>query len=221
VTGRETGPGLLDSGLEALGVTPGQRVTGLLNTYADELEKWSRSYNLVSVKNREELIVRHLLDSISVQRWIGPSPLLDVGSGAGLPGIPLAIIRPETEVTLLDGNGKKVRFCQHVRRTLGLENVFPVQSRLEAFEPGLKFDQVITRAFSSLVDFAAAARRLLAPGGRMLAMKGHWPHDEIAELPDDVHVDSVEPLNVPHLHAERHLVMMSVTAPSASPRSTS
>ena len=92
----ETGPDLLESGLEALGIEPDSRITGLLYAYADELEKWSRSYNLVSVRNRDELIVRHLLDSISVQQWIGSSPLLDIGAGAGLPGIPLAIIHPDT-----------------------------------------------------------------------------------------------------------------------------
>jgi 16S rRNA (guanine527-N7)-methyltransferase len=214
------GPDLLESGLEMLGIAADSQVNDALLAFAAELKKWSHSYNLVSAGDREDLIVRHVLDSLSVQQWISESPLLDLGCGAGLPGTPLAIIRPAVKVTLLDGNGKKIRFCQHVQRKLDLPNVFPVHVRAEAFQPKRRFEQVISRAFASLSDFAALARHLLAPGGRMLAMKGHWPNDEISALPADIRVESVEPVNVPHLHAERHLVMMSVTASPATPRSS-
>jgi 16S rRNA (guanine527-N7)-methyltransferase len=216
----EMGPGPLESGLETLGIAADPRLIALMGVYLDELDKWSRTYNLVSFRDRKELVVRHLLDSLSVQPWIGAEPLLDLGTGAGLPGIPLAIARPDLKVTLLDGNGKKLRFCRHVQRKLALHNVETVQARTEDFEPRPRFAQIISRAFASLADFAAAAQPALAPGGHLLAMKGRWPHDEITNLPGDVHVDAVEPLSVPHLHAERHLVMMSFSAPTATSRSS-
>lgn len=187
--------------------SPGQ-VDDLV-AYLFLLERWNRTYNLTSVKEPESMVTRHLLDSLAVAPWIRGS-LLDAGSGAGLPGIPLAILLPETAITLLDSSGKKVRFLNHVRRELGLRNVTPVQHRLESFCPARHLDDVISRAFADLASFARAARRLAAPPTRLLAMKGRYPSEELRALPGWVCVQSVEKLSVPGLQENRHLVIMSV-----------
>lgn len=143
--------------------------------------------------------------------WVGSGRLADVGAGAGLPGIPLAIARPELAVTLVDSAGKKVRFMNHVKRALRLDNIHPVHARIESFEPGAPFDTLISRAFSRLDEFAAAVRHLCGEGVRLLAMKGRYPGDEIEQLPAWIEVVSVEKLAVPGLHEQRHLVIMTPT----------
>ena len=137
--------------------------------------------------------------------------VLDVGTGAGLPGIPLAIMDPELDVTLLDSTAKKVRFLNHVMRVLNLQNVEAAQARVEEYNAYAPFDVVVSRAFSSLADYAGAARHLLGPRSRLLAMKGKRPEAEISDLPDWIMVEAVEKLAVPGLHADRHLVIMSLT----------
>lgn len=158
----------------------------------------------------DDLYTRHLLDSLAILPYLADGPLLDVGSGAGLPGLPLAIARPGLEVTLLDSAGKKARFLRHCVRTLGLDNVEVVSARVENFQPGVEFGTITARAFSALTAFAEAVRHLSGPKTRLLAMKGKRPGEEINDLPDWVRVDSVQPLEVPGLAAQRHLVLMSV-----------
>jgi 16S rRNA (guanine527-N7)-methyltransferase len=138
--------------------------------------------------------------------------LLDAGTGAGLPGVPIAIMDPELEVTLLDSSGKKIRFLNHVRRELVLENVTPVQQRLESFHARDSYDTIISRAFSDLASFARAARHIVGASSRLLAMKGRFPENELRGLPEWIHTESVEKLAVPGLQEERHLVIMSVIA---------
>ena len=184
-----------------------EQVSTLL-AYLDLLVRWNQTYNLTAVRTPYEMIPRHLLDSLSVLPWLAGQRLLDAGSGAGLPGVPLAIARPELEVTLLDSAGKKIRFLNHLCRELTLGNANPVQARLETYEPEAAFDAIISRAFSSLAAFAAATRHL-AGTARLLAMKGRYPAHELAELPDWVQVHSVEQLVVPGLQEDRHLVIMS------------
>ena len=197
----------LSSGLDALGLTfDDDRQTALL-AYLAELHRWNRSYNLTAVRDPLDMVTRHLLDSLAVLPWIGDGPLLDAGTGAGLPGVPLAIARPRVQVILLDSAGKKVRFLNHVRRVLRLENTQPVQARLESFTPAAPVATVISRAFAGLADFAAAARHV-AP--RLLAMKGRAPQSEIDALPEYVRVEAVEELDVPGLQEDRHLVIMSL-----------
>ena len=150
-----------------------------------------------------------MLDSLSVLPFIPAGRLLDVGAGAGLPGIPLAIARPSLDVTLVDSAGKKVRFMGHVRRELQLENIHPRHERVQSLEVGERFDAVISRAFSDLSVFAEAVRHLCGNGVRMLAMKGRHPDKELQALPRWVEVVSVEKLAVPGLHEQRHLVIMS------------
>ena len=178
-------------------------------TYLRLLHRWNSSFNLTAVRDPLEMVGRHLLDSLAILPWVRGPRVLDAGSGAGLPGVPLAIARPEWTVVLLDSAGKKVRFLRQVRRELGLDNLEPVQERLERFRPEVGFDTVVSRAFASLADFASAARHLVA-GGRLLAMKGRYPEAELADLPDDIRVEAVEKPRVPGLQEERHLVIMSV-----------
>jgi 16S rRNA (guanine527-N7)-methyltransferase len=180
-----------------------------LLAYLDLLQRWSRAYNLTAIRDPEEMVSRHLLDSLSILPWIGGLRVLDAGTGAGLPGVPLSIARPDLAVTLLDSAGKKVRFLNHVARELCLKNVHPVQARLESYEPECPFETIVSRAFSSLAAFAVAARHL-AGTARLLAMKGHYPADELGDLPAWVRVESIEKLAVPGLQQNRHLVIMSV-----------
>ena len=156
------------------------------------------------------MVTRHLLDSLSVAPWIKGRRLLDAGTGAGLPGIPLAITKPDREVTLLDSSGKKIRFLNHVRRELGLDNITTVQERLESYSAETRHDVIISRAFTSLASFARAARRLAAAPSRLLAMKGRLPQSELNDLPGWVRIDAIEKLDVPGLQQDRHLVIMSV-----------
>jgi 16S rRNA (guanine527-N7)-methyltransferase len=203
----------LESGLEELtGQVPDDETLTALSSYLELLQRWNRSYNLTAIKDPGEMVVRHLLDSLSIMPWISAPQLLDAGSGAGLPGIPLAIAMPELEVTLLDSAGKKVRFMNHVRRKLDLPNIRPLQARLETFSTGEEFGCIVSRAFSSLSTFAGAARHLAAGPTRLLAMKGRYPEAELRLLPEWIHVETVEKLTVPGLQEERHLVIMSVIA---------
>lgn len=194
--------------LNELDIGPAQEQ--MLLEYLVQLEHWNKAYNLTAVRDPVEMVTRHLLDSLSVAPFIEGGRLLDAGTGAGLPGIPLAVARPALEVTLLDSSGKRVRFLSHVRRQLGLENISPVQERLESFAPDQPFDVIISRAFSDLVSYAQAARHLAAAPARLLAMKGRYPERELQEVPEWLRIDSVEKLVVPALQEDRHLVIMSV-----------
>jgi 16S rRNA (guanine527-N7)-methyltransferase len=196
--------------LNELDIGPAQEQ--MLLEYLVQLEHWNKAYNLTAVRDPVEMVTRHLLDSLSVAPFIAGGRLLDAGTGAGLPGIPLAVARPALEVTLLDSSGKRVRFINHVRRQLGLENIHPVQERLESFAPDQPFDVIISRAFSDLVSYAQAARHLAPVPARLLAMKGRYPERELQEVPEWLRIDSVEKLVVPALQEDRHLVIMSVIA---------
>ena len=194
--------------LAGLSLQP-EQVKSLL-MYLDQLSRWNRTYNLTAVRDPVEMVSKHLLDSLSVLPWVGDGCLLDAGTGAGLPGLPIAIARPDLHVTLLDSAGKKIRFLNHVKRQLRISNIEPVKARLEAWQAAAGCDSIISRAFTSLAAFASAVRQAGAPDSRLLAMKGRLPTDEIDELPEWVRVDSVERLSVPGLQEDRHLVIMSL-----------
>lgn len=181
-----------------------------LAQYLDELRRWNRAYSLTAIDDPSEMVVKHVLDSLSIAPWVH-GRVLDVGTGAGLPGIPLAIMDPELDVTLLDSTAKKVMFLNHVARALGLQNIEAWQARVEEYEALAPFDVIVSRAFSSLAEFAAATRHLLGPRSRLLAMKGRRPDEETAGLPDWIGIEAIEKLAVPGLHEERHLVIMSLT----------
>lgn len=180
----------------------------LLVAYVDMLHKWNKAYNLTSVRDPNEMLVRHILDSIVVAPYLQGQRFIDVGTGPGLPGIPLAIVLPDAHFTLLDSLGKRVRFLRQVQHELKLENITPVHSRVEAYPSEPPFDGVISRAFASLNDMVSWCHHLPGEKGRFYALKGQLPGDEIASLPDDFSVESVEKLHIPQLEGERHLVII-------------
>ncbi len=176
--------------------------------YLELLQQWNRAYNLTSITGFDDMTVRHIRDSLSVQPFLAGTTVLDAGSGAGLPGIPLALAEPARRFTLVDSVGKKVRFLRQAITELRLANATAVQARLEEWQPPAPFDTVVCRAFGSLAAFAAACGRLAAPGGRLVAMKGRRPDAELAALPAPWRAVQVERVAVPGLDAERHIVVL-------------
>ncbi|RWR03392.1 16S rRNA methyltransferase [[Pantoea] beijingensis] len=176
--------------------------------YVEMLNKWNKAYNLTSVRDPEQMLTRHILDSIVVNPHLQGERFIDVGTGPGLPGIPLAIVRPDAHFTLLDSLGKRIRFLRQVQHELKLENIEPVQSRVEAFSAEPPFDGVISRAFASLNDMVSWCHHLPAKNGAFYALKGVLPDEEIAALPADYSVDKILRLTVPQLEGERHLVII-------------
>lgn len=200
----------IEEGLTGLGIEAGTDQVGQLAQYLELVRKWNRSYNLVSKGDLDHLVTRHLLDSLAIQPYLKPGALLDVGSGAGFPGLPLAVMEPGRPVILLDSAGKKTRFLRHVVRTLGLQNIEVVHSRVERFSPGHEFSNISSRAFSTLAGFAEAVRHVAGADTRLLAMKGKRPQQELAGLPDGVRAEAVHRIEVPDPGAERHVVLMSL-----------
>lgn len=177
--------------------------------YVTLLDKWNSAYNLTSVRDPEEMLIKHVLDSLVVAPYLTGQHFIDVGTGPGLPGVLLAIYYPEKQFTLLDSLGKRIRFLNQVKMQLQLQNIHPLQSRVEDHQPLQGYDGVISRAFASLNDMLNWCRHLPAPDGRFFAMKGAAVQEEIAALPDFVKVDAIHPLQVPQLDAQRHLVVLS------------
>ncbi len=199
---------LLSRGLERMALAADDALIESLLAYLAELIRWNKAYNLTAVRDPQEMVIRHLLDSYSVQPYISGSRVIDVGTGAGLPGIPLALANPDQFFILLDSNGKKVRFLQHVVGTLGLCNVTPVQSRLDEYKEDTWFDTVVCRAFTSLAEFVAFSSHLVAPEGRLVAMKGKLPTEELERLPEGWEVQAAEPVAVPGLEGDRHVIVI-------------
>jgi len=196
--------------LDEAGITLTDHQKSQLVAYVEMLHKWNKAYNLTSVRNPDEMLVRHILDSIVAAPHLQGERFIDVGTGPGLPGIPLAIVLPDAHFTLLDSLGKRVRFLRQVQHELKLTNITPVQSRVEDFSAVPPFDGVISRAFASLTDMVSWCHHLPGPDGRFYALKGLIPSDEIALLPIDLSVESVIELSVPHLEGERHLVVVKL-----------
>lgn len=205
--------GELADGLRALRLP--ETLAPPLLAYLDLLQRWNQAYNLTAVRDPREMLTRHLLDSLAMAPYVDASPLADLGTGPGLPGIPLAIADPQLQVTLVDSNGKMARFQREAVRVLGLSNVRVVQSRAEnVAEPGA-YRLLTARALDRLAGIIKVGGHLLAPGGRLLALKGQRPDEEIAELPPGWTATAVHALQVPGLDAERHLV--EVTRDGAEP----
>ncbi len=199
---------ILDKGLVSSGLTLSTRARAQLLDYIAMLAKWNRVYNLTSVRKPQDMLTRHILDSLVVQPHIKGPRILDVGTGAGLPGLVLAIANPEWQVVLLDSSGKKLRFVRQCVAELGLHNVTVDHSRIEDYQPDMLFDTIISRAFSSLDEMYKHCAQLCAEDGRILAMKGIYPLAEIEALPDQALVFASHALTVPGLDAQRHLVEM-------------
>ena len=195
----------LETGLTQLGL-PTALATPLLD-YLALLERWNATYNLTAIRDPHEMLVKHLLDSLAMQPFVRTvDTLADLGTGPGLPGIPLAITTPGLQVTLVESNGKKARFLREATRQLKLDNVQVVQSRIEAFQSATPFAAITARALATLPLILQLGGHLLGPQGHLLAMKGLPPQDEIDALPAGWQLAAVHPLQVPGLAAERHLV---------------
>jgi 16S rRNA (guanine527-N7)-methyltransferase len=225
----------LKAGIAALGLALPEGAEQKLLAYLALLDKWNRVYNLTAVRDAERMVSHHLLDSLAAvpvfdtilaarlhpnpppegegaNAGLRPPAVIDVGSGGGLPGIPLAIARPDLRVTLIDSIAKKTAFLQQARAELGLANLSVVTGRVEDYTPDTRFDLITSRAFSDLREFVMLTRHLLQPGGRWLAMKGLYPHEEAAALPSGVKVSADHALVVPGLEATRHLIVLESAA---------
>ena len=202
--------GLAD-GLVKLGIAVPEDAQARLIKYLGLIEKWNKVHNLTAIRDPEQMLAHHLLDSLAVLPHLGPvKRLADIGSGAGLPGIPLAIAGPDMAVTLVDSIHKRQAFQQQCKVELGLSNVTAIHSRVEDFKSEQGFDIVISRAFSGLGEFVNSSRHLCAPGGRLFAMKGLHPHEEIAKLPVGAHIREITQLQIPGLDVTRHLLTIEV-----------
>jgi 16S rRNA (guanine527-N7)-methyltransferase len=214
---RDTLETMLVEGANALDVALTDAQRNQLLDYVALLAKWNAVYNLTAIRDPQQMLIQHILDSLSIVphlRGLGPTRALDVGSGGGLPGIVLAIVFPEWQVTLNDIVQKKSAFQTQTRAELKLTNLSVVTGRVETLQPGVevpkKFGVIVSRAFADLSDFVKLARHLVAPGGEIWAMKGVQPDDEIARLPEGSHVKQTIRLAVPMLDAERHLIQVTV-----------
>ena len=198
----------LAQGLAAMGLEVPAAAQEKLLAYAALLEKWNKTYSLTALRGADKAVSHHLLDSLAVLPHVPAGTLLDVGSGGGMPGIPLAIVLPELAVTLIDSNSKKTAFLRQAAIELRLSNVNVHCGRVEQYHPSLPFSAITSRAFAELTDFVVLSRHLLAADGVWLAMKGVRPEAEIAALPAGVRVRAVHPLQVPGVEGERHVVIL-------------
>ncbi|MEZ5568437.1 MAG: 16S rRNA (guanine(527)-N(7))-methyltransferase RsmG [Halioglobus sp.] len=207
----------LQAGCRALGLVLSQPQAAQLADYLALLARWNKSYNLTAVRDPREMVTRHIFDSLSVASRIEGGRVLDVGTGAGLPGVPLSIVFPERTFHLLDSNGKKTRFLFQVKTALGLDNIVIHHTRVESFAVTDGFDTVVSRAFASVADMLERCRHLLAPGGVLLAMKGVYPAQELNAVSLPGAGITVHPLAVPGLNEQRHLVEMRLQS-AVAPR---
>ena len=199
---------LLEAGMHQMGLDCSVQQRDQLIAYLRLLITWNKAYNLTAIRDPEQMVALHLLDSLAVFPFLTGERLIDVGTGAGLPGIPLAIMCPGRAFTLLDSNGKKTRFLFQARCELGLKNLLEVQSRVELYHPEQLYDAVLSRAFTSVADMVAKCRHLLRENGCFLAMKGKFPQSELSEVMKGYKVTASHPLQVPGVDAERHLIVI-------------
>jgi len=199
----------IEQGAASMGIALAEGAADRMQRHLQLVEKWNRVHNLTAVRDAAQMVAVHVLDSLTLLPHLGDAKrVVDVGTGAGFPGIPLAIARPGVSFTLLDSSHKKCSFLEQVRAELRLSNVQIVCERVEQFHPGTRFDAVVSRAFAELSDFVTQSQHLAAPGARFLAMKGVYPFEEIARMPPTHRVAQVVELLVPSLDAKRHLVFL-------------
>ncbi len=196
----------ITDGARELGVELTPEQAAKLIAHLDLMDEWGERMNLTAIRDREQQLTKHVLDSLSVIPYLRGGRIADVGSGAGFPGIPLAIVMPEVQFALIESTGKKCRFLEHVRDTLELTNVEVVQARAEAWKPAVRYDTVLARAVGPLADLVKNAGALVAGNGRLLAMKGRFPEEELAKKLSGWKVAAVHKLAVPGLAEERHVV---------------
>lgn len=198
----------LEEGLAELKLPVSPEQQEQLLAYLQLFHKWNRAYNLSAIRELPEMVTRHLLDSLAIVPYLNPRRIIDVGTGGGLPGVPLAILNPGCQVTALDSVGKKTRFLHQVKTELSLANLTVVHARVEQYAPAELFDGVVSRAFTSLQDFATLCSHLLTPEGRLWAMKGEFPHTELLAAQEFCELDCVHYLKVPGLDAKRCLIVL-------------
>lgn len=198
----------LSAGLRDLALDVPESSVDTLLGFLDLLEKWNAVYNLTAIRDRTQWVSHHLLDSLSVAAYMSAGRILDVGTGAGFPGVPLAIVQPGRHFTLLDSSQKRTSFLAQTLAALGLRNADVVRARVEEFTPDQTFDAAVSRAFADLADFARLAGPLVRSGGSLLAMKGLHPDEELTRVPAPLVLRATEPLQVPGLDARRHLVIL-------------
>jgi 16S rRNA (guanine527-N7)-methyltransferase len=213
---RESERELLVAGAREIGIDLDATGGEALLRLVDELELGNAQFNLTAIRDRPGMLRKHVLDSLSLQRYLRGLRVADIGTGAGYPGLPLAIVNPQRRFTLVEATGKKARFVEQTVERIGCSNVQVVHARAESYRPFELFDTVVARALSSLADFAAYAGHLCAPDGRLLAMKGKRPDEEIFALPKSFRVLAVHRLKVPGLDDERHLVELSPAKPTGA-----
>jgi len=201
----------ISAGVDALGVALDGAGREKLAAYLALLKKWNRVHNLTAVREPRKMVSQHLLDCLSVLPYVRGPGVVDVGSGAGLPGIPIAVARSDLKVTLLESSHKKCAFLREAIGELGLANASVASERAQDWRPPALFETVVSRAFADIPEFVAAAAHLVAPGGELLAMKGLYPYEELAQLPEGFALKQVVPLTVPGLDARRHLVILGRT----------
>jgi 16S rRNA (guanine527-N7)-methyltransferase len=204
-----TPAGQLAAGAAQLGLDLSPQTQQALLDFLALLEKWNRVYNLTAVRDRAEMVSQHLLDCLAIVPHVRARTILDVGSGGGFPGIPLALALPDAQLTLLDSRQKKATFLRQALIELAIGNATVARARVEDWHAGCVFELVVSRAFSDLAEFAARCGHLVAPGGALGAMKGAYPRDELARLPRGFRLRAAHTLSVPGLDAERHLVLIS------------
>jgi 16S rRNA (guanine527-N7)-methyltransferase len=199
---------MLDEGIQALGLDLDTAQRASLHRFIELLTKWNRVYSLTSVGDPGKMVIRHILDSLAVIPYLMGPRVLDFGTGPGLPGLVLAIARPDWGLTLLDSSLKKLRFVRQAIQELNIDNAEVVETRIEAYQSVQGFDTAITRAFGTLAEISIAALPVCASEGVIAAMKGAYPDTELAEVVESVQIRNIHRLKVPGLHAERHLVIM-------------
>lgn len=202
--------GVLEDGIARLGLEVNTAQVDALMDYLALLQKWNKAYNLTAIKDPKQMVIYHVLDSLAIAPYITGQTVLDVGTGAGMPGVMLAILYPEKHITLLDSNGKKTRFLQHLKREMGLNNISIINERVEAVSTDSQFDCITSRAFASLSDMVALTRHLLAPTGRIAAMKGPKAKQEMMDAGLPAEQVKTYDLDVPFLNEARHLLVFGL-----------
>ncbi|MGH8179313.1 MAG: 16S rRNA (guanine(527)-N(7))-methyltransferase RsmG [Steroidobacter sp.] len=197
---------VLKAGAAELGIALDDAAAGKLIRLLDELDEWNQRMNLTAIRERPQQITKHLLDSLAIQPHLHGARIADIGTGAGFPGLPLALINPSAQFTLIDSTAKKLKFVDHIAQLLQLRNVTTLHTRAETYRPQVRFDSVVARAVGPVGTFVRWAGDLCVGGGRLLAMKGRYPTEELANLPSGWKLAAVHRLNVPGLDEERHLV---------------
>lgn len=199
----------LTQGLKELKIVLSPDIQQTLLRFIQLLTKWNQTYNLTAVRDPRQMIARHILDSLAILPFVRGPRVLDIGTGAGLPGVPLALAQPEWRFVLLDANAKKTRFVTHAGGELGIKNIEAVQARIEKYRAPEPFDTMVARAVASLGELVASTSELFASGAQLLAMKGAYPEEELTALPESFKIQGVHRLQVPGLDAARHLVIIT------------